>query len=245
MSDAATTSTPPPDAKYPLSWSTAGSSSRNSGPIASALLPLLPSSSHPRPLILELSSGFGHQLSLLSSQAPHVHFQPTEADEYLCSQIDATCASQPNVRRAKLLDLASQQHWLGIAHALALENVADDGLIDGVVVCNLTHVAPWSVTRSVFAHLDPRMAFGTQKGQRSILKPSGWVAIYGALNEQGQFTSEGNRKFDAEIRNRNPEFGLRDLDSQLVPLANQHGFQLKQKIQMPAGNLLVVFEVRQ
>jgi hypothetical protein len=44
-------------------------------------------------------------------------------------------------------------------------------------------------------------------------------------------------QFDANLRTRNPEFGLRDLQRELEPLAQQHGMRLKERIEMPAGNV--------
>ncbi|EPQ28173.1 uncharacterized protein PFL1_04500 [Pseudozyma flocculosa PF-1] len=261
---ATATPTPPPqedEGKYRSSWSVAGSAERNSGPIAETLAPLLPAppagsagqhEQRRRPLVLELSSGFGHQISTLASRATHVDFQPTEADAYLCSRIDSTCSASPNVKRAQVLDVLEQQAWLGLMHAvpsLSQESHGHDddgdGAFDAVVVCNLTHVAPWSVTESLFAHLDPRLTYLTESGQKPILRRRGWIAIYGAFNEHGGFTSDGNRQFDDTIKARNPHFGLRDVQGELVPLAQRHGFELQQRIEMPAGNLMLIFGLAQ
>lgn len=114
-----------------------------------------------------------------------------------------------------------------------------------MIACNLVHIAPWSVTESLFSHLDPRVSYVTQQGYRNLLSRShGWIAIYGAFNENGAFTSEGNAKFDADIRGRNPVFGLRDIQNELVPLAARHGYELTDRLEMPAGNLFLIFRLR-
>ncbi|PWY98431.1 hypothetical protein BCV70DRAFT_201745 [Testicularia cyperi] len=277
------------EAKYRSSWSLPGSAERNSEAIAQALASMLESAAigsgsregkkgrKHRPTILEVASGFGHQICAVaaSPEGSKCRFQPTEADRYLCDQIDARAASSSvsastiskgegdeqsqdksrsktsNVRKAELLDLLDQNDWLALAHNVSAElDLGDEdgegcGIFDGVLVCNLTHVAPWSVTESLFSHLDPRLSYMTNQGTRSLLDPkTGWIAIYGAFNQHGRFTSEGNQKFDHDIRSRNPEFGLRDIQAQLEPLAHRHGYQLHQQIEMPAGNLLLVFRVR-
>lgn len=88
------------------------------------------------------------------------------------------------------------------------------------------------------------MGYATQQGYRNILIRDGWIAVYGAFNENGGYTSEGNRKFDEEIKGRNPEFGLRDVQGEVVPLAERHGFELRERIEMPAGNLFLIFRLR-
>lgn len=246
------------DAKYRSSWSAPDSAERNSQPIAEALSPLLSStsssssSSSRKPVILEVASGFGQQIHAIASRYPHFQFQPSEADAYPRSQIDALNATLPNVSKAEPLDLLDQNDWLTLVHNTAGTSEApnsraseEEGLFAGVLACNLTHIAPWSVTQNLFAHLDPRIGWATQQGYCNLLsRKDGWIALYGAFNENGGFTSEGNEKFDAEIRKRNSEFGLRDVQKEIVPLAASHGYELRERIEMPAGNLLLIFRVR-
>lgn len=245
--------------KYRLSWSHPGSAERNSNPIAEALSPFLsldndsPKSKR-KPLILEVASGFGQQIHAIASRNPQCQFQPSEADAWPRSAIDSNNADLSNVGKAECLDLLDQNDWLTLVHNVSGEasrsepsdNVdRDEGLFDGVIACNLTHVAPWRVTESLFSHLDPRVGYVTQQGYRNLLsKYDGWIAIYGAFNENGNYTSEGNKKFDQEVKSRNPEFGLRDVQNELVPLATRHGYELKERIEMPAGNLFLIFKVR-
>ncbi|KAJ9478096.1 hypothetical protein PHBOTO_001665 [Pseudozyma hubeiensis] len=236
------------NSKYRSSWSLPGSAERNAQPIAEALSTLLSSSSssNRKPIILEVASGFGHQVHALASTYPHCHFHPSEADDYPRSQIDSLTSSLPNVGKAESLDLVSQNDWLTLVHNASGESDRreQDGLFDGVVACNLTHIVPWNVTESLFSHLDPRVGYVTQQGYRNLLSRDGWIAIYGAFNEGGKFTSEGNERFDAEIRKRDERFGLRDAQNELVPLAYRHGYELLERIEMPAGNLFLIFRLR-
>lgn len=243
------------DAKYRSSWSLPGSAERNSQPIAEALSSLVSACSSDslahRPVILEVASGFGHQIHALASKHPQCHFCPSEADSYPRQQIDLRTAQLANVDKAESLDVLNQNDWLTLVHNVSgkqesMRAPEQDGLFDGVIACNLSHIAPWSVTESLFSHLDPRVGYVTQQGYRNLLRRDhGWIAIYGAFNENGEYTSQANANFDAEIRSRNPEFGLRDLQNQLVPLAARHGYALSQRIDMPAGNLLLIFHLHQ
>lgn len=246
-----TANSPPPteaDAKYRSSWSLPGSAERNAQPIAEALSPLLsPASTFSRKqTVLEVASGFGHQLRAIASSYPHCQFHPSEVDAIPRSQIDSLTSDLANVSKAEALDLVVEDDWLTLVHNVAGEAIGgEQGLFDGVLACNLTHIVPWKVTESLFSHLDPRVGWVTQGGYRNLLsRTNGWVAIYGAFNEDGEFTSEGNKKFDEEIRKRDKEFGLRDVQRELVPLAWRHGYELERRVEMPAGNLLLVFRVR-
>ena len=167
-------------AKYTSSWSTPGSAVRNAPAISSALSALLPREGG---VVLEVASGFGEQVARIAADHPWLEFQPTEADSYLCSHIDATCAAAGvrNVRRARVLDIAQQHDWLALRDSFSAAPFA------GVLACNLTHVAPWSTTQSLLAHLDTRLAV-------PVLQNKAFVAFYGAFNEHGAFTSDANRK---------------------------------------------------
>lgn len=238
----------------PKSWSAPGSAERNAGPIAEALAPYLGSFSAPKPVILEVASGFGRQICAVAASAPNCTLQPTEADKVLCGEIDKATSSVNNILSAETLDVTDQGDWLALVHNVSssLEKSATpgsetvDALFHGVLACNLTHIAPWNVTQNLFSHLDPRLTYITNRGQASLLSPTeGWIALYGPFNENGTFTSPSNQKFDEDIRARNPEYGLRDVQSQIVPLAQTHGYRLAQRIEMPAGNLMLIFTLNQ
>jgi hypothetical protein len=50
-----------------------------------------------------------------------------------------------------------------------------------------------------------------------------------------------NAAFDESLKLRNPDWGVRDLDRDLVPLADASGLALQSVTDMPANNLLVRF----
>jgi hypothetical protein len=53
-------------------------------------------------------------------------------------------------------------------------------------------------------------------------------------------TATSNAAFDADLRARDPSWGIRDLD-EITALAGLYGILGPERIAMPANNLIVVF----
>lgn len=70
------------------------------------------------------------------------------------------------------------------------------------------------------------------------LQKGGVFCQYGPFNVDGQYTSEGNRTFDVHLAKEGCG-GIRDVD-ELKKWAI--GLRLIEQIQMPANNLLLVWE---
>lgn len=64
---------------------------------------------------------------------------------------------------------------------------------------------------------------------------------YGPFNYQGQFTSESNQRFDASLKERYPEGGIRDYEW-IQALWEKAGFGPVSDFEMPANNRLIVFQ---
>ena len=79
------------------------------------------------------------------------------------------------------------------------------------------------------------------KGATKHSQAQSHLFIYGPFNYNGQFTSESNQGFDAMLRARDPQSGIRDQEW-VVSLAKKHGFELVQDHEMPANNRLLVFK---
>ena len=59
-------------------------------------------------------------------------------------------------------------------------------------------------------------------------------------NAEGFTTAPSNEAFDRGLRDRNPTWGLRDLEA-VVAIAQSVGFSVPDVTEMPANNLSVVF----
>lgn len=66
------------------------------------------------------------------------------------------------------------------------------------------------------------------------------LMFYGPYKYNGEFTSESNARFDVWLKNRNPESGIRDIET-LCSLAEKRQYQLRSDTPMPANNQFLVF----
>jgi SAM-dependent methyltransferase len=189
----------------------APSAARNRGPILEALAPHLPQAG----LALEIASGTGEHVAHFAASLPHLTWQPTDPVPERRASIDAYADGLANIRPAIDLDTTSDP-W-PVAYA------------DAVLCINMIHIAPWSA------------ALGLVTGAARILPPGGLLALYGPYRQRGQPLLPGNVAFDADLRARDPEWGLREVET-LAEIAT--GFHAPTLIAMPADNLLVVFRRR-
>ena len=194
---------------------TAPAAARNREPILRVLRNYLP-----RPaLVLEITSGTGEHAVWFSSALPELTWQPTDHEKEALSSIKAWRDREgpPNLLPPLWLDAATDT-W-PVAQA------------DAVVAINMVHIAPWSATQGLIA------------GAARVLTQGGLLFLYGPFREGGVHTSAGNAAFDADLRARDPSWGIRDLD-EITALAGQHGLTEPERIAMPANNLSVVFRRR-
>jgi SAM-dependent methyltransferase len=211
-------SLPPPDLPPPdLPFSPAAE--RNQTPVLDALQRLLP----PAASVLEIASGTGQHARHVAAAKPRWTWQPTDADARMLEAIDARCAGLANVRPARRLDVLDV---LDDGWPLA---AADGAPYDAVYTANLLHISPWPTCPALM------------RGAAAHLRAGGLLLVYGPFRVDGVPTAPSNEAFDADLRARDPRWGLRRLaDVQTEAAAAGLGWQ--QTVVMPANNLLVVFE---
>lgn len=185
---------------------------RNKGPILSVLETVLPKTGS----VLEIASGTGQHVCFFAGALPGIRWQPTEPDaasgEAITSRIRE--ASLTNVAAPIALDVLEPQ-W-PIAETF-----------DAVVCINMIHISPWPATQAL-CH-----------GAARHLNAQGRLVLYGPFLENGQAV-QSNLDFDASLKRRNAEWGLRELE-EVTRVASGHGLQRQQIVRMPANNLTVVF----
>ena len=194
----------------------APSAARNRDPIWAVLRPELPAAG----LVLEVASGSGeHTTHFAGLAGPQIVFQPSDPDTRARTSIDAWAATSglPNILPALALDAAADV-W-PIARA------------DAVVCINMIHIAPWA------------SAIGLVRGAARVLPPGGLLFLYGPYRRDGRHTAPSNAAFDADLRRRNPAWGVRDLEA-VADLAVAAGFTPPAIATMPANNLCVLFRRR-
>lgn len=101
-----------------------------------------------------------------------------------------------------------------------------------VFCANVIHIAPWRVAEGLFA------------GAARYLRADGRLFLYGPFKRDGRHTALSNAIFDTSLRERDPEWGVRDI-ADLEKLAASGGLTLLETVEMPANNLILVFGRRQ
>ncbi|WP_091567532.1 DUF938 domain-containing protein [Oryzisolibacter propanilivorax] len=165
--------------------------------------------------VLEIGSGTGQHGVYFARRLPHLMWQTSDLAEHHAG-IRAWQAHRPapNLLPPVLLDLRASD-W-------------PQGAFDAVFTSNTAHIVAWPLVQRLFALVGGHLPEG------------GVLAMYGPFNYGGAFTSDSNRAFDAWLRSRDPESGLRDAED-VVALASQHGLRLEDDHAMPANNRLLVF----
>ena len=185
---------------------------RNGPPILAALQRLLPA----RGLLLEIASGTGQHAAFLSAGLPGWQWQPSDVEPRALPSIAAWCAGLPRVRPPLLLDVLDAA-WPGVPAPL-----------DAIYCANMIHIAPWACTA------------GLLQGAARHLAPAGVLITYGPYLLDDEPTAPCNLAFDADLRARNPAWGIRRL-ADVAGLAASAGLQLRERLDMPANNKLLVW----
>jgi cyclopropane fatty-acyl-phospholipid synthase-like methyltransferase len=191
---------------------TSPSVARNRDPILAVLKRVLP----PTGTVLEIASGTGEHAVYFAAALPGLTWQPTDRDEQALESIAAhrTASGLINLLAPLTLDAAAPEWPVGQA--------------DAVVAINMVHISPWRATEGLVA------------GAGQVLPLGGVLYLYGTYKENGTHTAPSNEAFDRDLRWRNPEWGVRDLEH-VTELARAHGLVLVERIRMPANNLSLVF----
>lgn len=184
---------------------------RNKQPIGELLARVLPE----RGLLLEIASGTGQHAVHFVELLPGWTIQPSDADPQHLETLR---------RRVALLESPR------LLAPVALD-VMDEppALAPTAIYCaNMLHIAPWSACQGLF-----RIA-------SRLLPDDGLVVTYGPYSVGGEHTAQSNDSFDRSLRERNPEWGVRDV-SAVEKVAGESGFVLVATHPMPANNLLLVW----
>jgi cyclopropane fatty-acyl-phospholipid synthase-like methyltransferase len=191
---------------------TSAAAERNKDPILTVLESVLPE----RGTVLEIASGTGQHVCFFGAQLPGIHWQPTDPDAAHLAAIATRIreAQLTNVAPPLALDVR-EPRWP------VAENYA------AIVCINMIHISAWAAT--------PALCLGAARH----LPTHGLLVLYGPYLEGGTAV-QSNLDFDASLKRRNPEWGLRDIEA-VTRVAAEHGLQRRQIVRMPANNLTVVF----
>lgn len=188
---------------------------RNREPILDVLKRVLPV----RGTVLEIASGTGQHAIHFAAALPDLVWQPTDTEAAARASIAAWAADAalPNLRAPLALDVCVEPWPLAAA--------------DAIVCINMIHIAPWAAACALF------------DGAARVLPDGGVLYLYGPYRRGGAHTAESNAQFDAQLRSRDPAWGVRDLET-VAELGRAADLALDEIVEMPANNLSVVFRKR-
>jgi SAM-dependent methyltransferase len=192
------------------------SAARNREPIRDVLSKLISTPAR----VLEIASGTGEHGAFLAASIDGIDWTYSDIDpESLSSQATWQALDTTGRLHGPLTIDASSDEWLAAEAA---------GGWDAIFSANMVHIAPW------------RAATGLIRGAGRLLKPGGQLILYGPFARSGVI-APSNAAFDESLKSRNPDWGVRDLDRDVTPLAMAAGLALHSVTEMPANNLTVSF----
>lgn len=191
------------------------STARNREPILKVLQRVLPANAK----VLELASGAGEHAAFFAAAMPNWRWQPSDPEA------DARASIAAWIEAEALTNVAAPAAIDACAAAWEIESAAP---FDALVCINMIHISPWEAT------------LGLMAGAERVLRQGGVLYTYGAYKRGGVHTAASNETFDAWLKQRDPRFGVRDLEA-VERAANAHALTLREIVEMPANNLSLVF----
>ena len=185
---------------------------RNREPIAAVLTEELP----PSGLVLEVASGTGEHAVHFARTFPHLRWQPSDPDPAARDSIETWREDEGLANVLPPLDLNAADTAWPLAQAAA------------VLCINMAHISPISATEGLVA------------GAARLLGRDAPLILYGPWLEADVETAPSNLAFDADLKSRCPEWGLRQVEW-LDRIAAGAGFRRTRRVAMPANNLTLVY----
>jgi hypothetical protein len=188
---------------------------RNRDPIAEVLGEWLSSSG----LVLEIASGTGEHATHFAERFPGLDWQPSDIHPDALESIAAwrERSGLPNIRTPLTLDAGSADWPIDRA--------------DAVLSINMVHISPWT------------SALGLIESSARLLATGAPLILYGPWLKSDVPTVQSNLDFDADLKRRDPEWGLRKVED-FAAAAEERGLWLIETRPMPANNMMLLFHRR-
>ena len=188
---------------------------RNRDPILAILRRALPASGQ----VLEIASGSGEHALYFARHLPQLMWQPSDPSPDARASIAAWRAEEAPSNLAAPIDVDASRALWPVARA------------DAIVSINMVHISPWTATAGLMANAGRLLAAG------------GLLYLYGPYRRDGHDFASSNAAFDADLRRRDPQWGIRDV-ADLVAQGAANGLALDEIVEMPANNLSLLFRKR-
>ena len=174
--------------------------------------------------VLEASSGTGQHVVYFARQTPDIIWWPSDLHAAHLRSIEAwrAHAALANIQPPQPIDL-SDPVW----SPAPSDGKGPDKLL-AIFCANVIHIAPWRVAEGLFA------------GAARHLRADGRLFLYGPFKRGGKHTALSNAVFDTSLRERDAEWGVRDI-AEVETLAERVGLKLDGTFEMPANNMILMF----
>lgn len=197
---------------------TAAAAERNAGVIGDALAEILPGHG----TILEIGSGTGQHAAAFAPTLAPGRWQPSELDAEMRASIAAWAETVPGTVLPVIELDVTETPW----------PVEGAGLVEPITAifsANMIHIAPWEAALALIA------------GAGRILDLGGKLILYGPFMRDGAHTAPSNKAFDERLKGRDSRWGVRAMEA-VTAEAEGVGMALRQVLEMPANNFILVFE---
>jgi SAM-dependent methyltransferase len=188
---------------------------RNREPIAEVLSGWLPTSG----LVLEIASGTGEHAAFFAERFPGLEWQPSDVHPDALASIAAwrETTGLTNLRAPLVIDAGSAKWPIDRA--------------DAMLSINMVHISRWA------------SALGLLDAAARLLSSGAPLILYGPWLKDDIPTASSNLAFDADLKRRDPEWGLRRVE-EFAAAAEEVGLLLKATRAMPANNLMLLLRYR-
>jgi len=188
---------------------------RNTEPIIGVLSRVVPATGR----VLEIASGTGQHIVAFAAAFPAIDWQPSDPNAEARDSIGAWIADAGCTNVAPPLDIdVTRPGWAAAAA----------GPYDLLICINMIHIAPWAA------------CLGLMEGAGTLLAPQGALYLYGPYRRDGAHTAPSNQAFDQSLRNRHPDWGVRDM-AEVAAAAAPHGLEWEGTVAMPVNNFSLLF----
>ena len=166
---------------------------------------------------LEIASGTGEHIVAFAQALPGLMWHPSELAADRHASIDAYRAEA------------------------GLDNVAPARALDACTAGWASTLPPFDLILCInLLHLESADAAHTLLTEAShALHPGGTLVFYGPFRRDGALTSEGDARFDAQLRAADPAIGYKD-DQTILQWLTAAGLDIAEVRDMPANNLAFI-----
>lgn len=166
--------------------------------------------------VLEIGSGTGQHAVRFAAELDHLQWHTSDLDEnHEGIRAWIADAGLPNVHGPLSLDVLNAD--------------VQAATQDAVFSSNTAHIMGFDAVIRMFQLV------------ARVLNPGGKFCLYGPFRRCGHFNTASNAEFDTNLRSRDPEMGIRDLEA-LDEVGAECGMQRRGLYAVPSNNLVAVWQ---